>query len=203
MGKVLVDVDDTIAATQKHMLAEVNSQFGRKYVWEQMDRSMREKHDHDYGELVWKILNQPDTMGAVSPLPNSLEAMEALHNAGHEIHIVSARKEMLHKVTEDWLQAHGFVDYIERIHPRPAVGKTTTESLKNGRYWKRSIAEEIGFAAAFDDTFDVCLELGQVPDLSVYMIDKPWNRGYDEELPESVVRYGDFKEAVDHFLMEG
>lgn len=194
MESVLVDVDDTIAATQKHLLVEVNSQFGKTYVWDQMDRNMREKHDHDYGQLVWEILNQPDRMVSIEPLPGALKAMERLHAADYEIHIVSARRELLHKVTEDWLQEHGFADYIERIHPRPGAG--------NGRVWKRGVAEQMGFVAAFDDTFDVCVELGKVPELEVYMIDKPWNRGYDEELPVRVGRYRDFEEAVDSFLAQ-
>lgn len=189
---VLVDLDDTIGATQVNMLDHMNTTYGTAYTYEGMTREHREKYDSPYGRYVGEILRQPDIMAKVQPFPGALEALTELRDNGYDVHIVSARKEPLHDCTLKWLNDHGFDKIISQVHPRPG--------RESGKSWKRRIAEEYKFVAAFDDTFDVCQELGYVEGLNVYMIDKPWNRGFDSELPPTVARVEDLSVGVQRFL---
>jgi phosphoglycolate phosphatase-like HAD superfamily hydrolase len=189
---VFIDVDDTIADTVRHVLGRINEGRPQPYQFHELTLNFREgRHEgKEYNQAV-KALLQPKLVSAIAPYPDALEALRRLHRAGYEIHIVSARQELLHEVTARWLERHGFADFIERIHPRP-------NSLK-GKLFKQQLTQRIKPVALFDDTLDVALELAGSVD-SVFLIDKPWNNGSDLSLPANVIRSADFARAVDSFL---
>jgi len=191
---VFVDVDDTIADTQRHVLRHINAGREQPYIYDKLDRSFREGNNagKEYDDAVQELL-RPEIMTETAPLAGALAAMERLHDAGYEVHIVSARREPLHDTTEEWLAKHGFADFVERIHRRSA-------NLK-GKAFKRQLAEQVKPAALFDDTLDVALELADTID-AIYLIDKPWNNDAGLTLPHNVVRTDDFAAAVDAFLMK-
>lgn len=192
--RAMIDVDDTIADTQVFLLEEINKTVATPFLFDEMTREHREDNDHlDYGKKVWEILKQPQLMAQVKPYPSALDSMWDLWLSGWDLHIVSSRQEPLHTCTRQWLKDHGFESIIEKIHPRPTYTK--------GSKFKVDVAREVGFTVAFDDTFDVCVTLAAVVP-KVYMIDKPWNRGYDDELPNNVIRVNAFTEGVSELLNE-
>lgn len=191
---VFVDVDDTIADTQNHVLRHINEGREQPYVYDKLTQDFRMGNNEgkEYDAAV-KHLLRPEIMTETAPLAGALAAMERLHDAGYEVHIVSARRELLHNTTEEWLAKHGFADFVEHIHRRPA-------SLK-GKAFKGQLAQLVKPVALFDDTLDVALELVDVVD-TIYLIDKPWNNEKDLKLPTNVERADDFAAAVDAFLMK-
>lgn len=190
-NRVLVDVDDTISETQHVLIREVNRRLGTNFTFKEMTRAHREKEIPAWGEGVREVLSDPDTMLTCQPSCGALEALKSLCKAGFEAHIVSSRQEPLHDATAAWLKLHGFADHVSHIHPR--------SGSEGGTDFKVRIAREQNFVAAFDDTFEVAVALADVVPL-VHLIDKPWNRGHDEELPDNVVRVDDFASGVDEFL---
>lgn len=186
---VLVDIDDTLADTQVEILKYVNSQGKKQYKWEEMTIAFREGRKFRYERLVKKFLAQPHLMAACKPYNDALSAMKKLHNAGYAIHIASARHEPLHDVTIQWLEQHGFIDYVTEIHPR--------FSIQKGHEFKVAAAKKGGAVAAFDDTYDVSHALAG-NGITVYLINKPWNK--NEKLPPNIIRVDSFSHAVDLFL---
>lgn len=191
---VFVDVDDTIADTQNHVLRHINEGRKKPYEYDKLDRSFREGNNagKEYDDAVKQLL-RPEIMTETAPLAGALAAMERLHDAGYEAHIVSARRELLHDTTEEWLVKHGFADFVEHTHRRPT-------SLK-GKAFKSQLAQLVKPVALFDDTLDVALELAGTVE-TVYLIDKPWNNDTDLKLPPNIVRVDDFAAAVDAFLIK-
>ena len=189
---VFVDVDDTIADTGRHVLQHINQGSGPSYVYDKLTLDFREgnREGKAYNDAVLQLL-RPEIMIETAPLAGALAAMERLHNAGYAVHIVSARQEPLHQTTEQWLQKHGFADFVDEIHPRP--------SRLKGKAFKRELAEQLKPVALFDDTLDVTLELAAAV-ATVFLIHKPWNKDTDLVLPANVVRSADFAAAVDTFL---
>jgi len=191
---VFVDVDDTIADTQNHVLRHINEGREQPYEYDKLDRRFREgSGDGKVYDKAVKELLRPEIMTETAPLAGALAAMERLHDAGYEVHIVSSRREQLHDTTEKWLAKHSFADFVEHIHRRP-------DSLK-GKAFKQQLAQLVKPVALFDDTLDVALELAETVD-TIYLIDKPWNNDSDLKLPPNIVRVDDFAAAVDAFLMK-
>lgn len=192
MATVLVDIDDTLSDTQVAMLEYINRRSQTPYRFEELTRAHREQDIPEYESLVQEFLATPSLVEQTKPYANALTALRRLHAAGFVIHIASSRREPLHDATVRWLERHGFIDYVDTIHPR--------SSAHRGHEFKRLVAERIRPAAAFDDTYEVA-ELLAKSDVPVYLIDKPWNR--DERLPRNVVRAKDFADAVSRFLASG
>src|SRR5437588_4257029 len=115
---VLVDIDDTLSETQVEILKYINSKSEREYIWDELTREFREGKDPEYQKLVQEYLLQPELVGATLPYKDALDAIKKLHKNGYEIHIASSRKEMLHETTLTWLEKHGIINYIEKVHPR-------------------------------------------------------------------------------------
>lgn len=193
---VLCDVDDTIAETQRLLIEYINGKLGTDYRFEEMDRRYREDLDDEtrqWTEAVWDTLKRPDVMQRMEPSEGALEAMEDLARIGFEPHIVTARKEILFEATKNWLKNHGFDEYYKYMHPR--------QPGESGVEFKIRVAREVGFVAGFDDTYEVAVALAEhIP--TIYLIDKPWNRGVECPLPSNVVRVESFDYGVTKLIME-
>ncbi len=185
---VLVDIDDTLADTKVKMLEYINRNGDKTYQYHELTQEFRDGKIPDYEKLVQEYLSQPKLIEEILPYEDALEAIQRLEAAGYEIHIVSTRKEPLHKSTIRWLTLHGFDKHIERIHPR--------SSEKIGHKFKKETAELVSAVAAFDDTLGVARAMAEVIP-AVYLINKPWNQG---KLPKNIIRVSSFVEAVNIFL---
>lgn len=190
-NRVLVDLDDTLSDTQVVLIREVARLTGHTFKFDEMTRAHREKEIEPWGGGVREVLKNPDVMLTCQPSHLALEGLSLLRAGGFETHIVSSRQEPLHEATAAWLDQHGFAKYVSAIHPRL--------NGEGGNSFKVRIAREQEFLAAFDDTFEVVVALADVVP-TVYMIDKPWNRGHDEELPSNVKRVESFYDGVEEFL---
>jgi uncharacterized HAD superfamily protein len=188
---IMVDVDDTISDTQRLFLREIERQFKTRYNYDDLTPDFRTGGALEYEAYIQRLLKQPSTMAATEPYKGARQALESLHQAGFQVHIVSSRKEVLHGITADWLKRYGFNQYVTKIHPRPGD--------VNGSRFKLMVAKSIKAKVAFDDTLDVVVELAQAG-VEGYLIDKPWNR-VEQPLPAKVIRANSFVAAVELFLL--
>lgn len=186
---VLVDVDDTLADAGSAILRYVNERADKPYQYAELTREFREGKFPEFETLLQEFLNQPARVAAYEPYPGALASIRRLHDAGFVVHVASSRKEPLHQTTIQWLQAHGFADYVSQTHPRSARLK--------GHDFKVAVARQIKPAAAFDDTYQVAQALAN-SGFPVYLIDRPWNK--QPALPGRITRVSSFARAVDLFL---
>lgn len=183
MPNALIDVDDTIAETQALFIEETNRRHGTTYAFDKMTRAYRENTaDQFWDDAVHTLLKEPEVMSRCVPSDGALSGIVTLLEAGWHNHIVTARKADLQTTTETWLSDRGFWNSVHKYHVR---------GDERGAEFKVRVAEEVGFDAAFDDTLEIALALAPVVE-TVYLIDKPWNRGFDDELPNNIVRVGNF-----------
>jgi uncharacterized HAD superfamily protein len=191
MADVLIDVDDTVAETQVFLLEKINALTDGSFTFEGMTRAHRENApEHKiWNENVWELMRQPDEWAIIEPSPGAVEGFEELIGHGDTPHIVTARKSQLFKTTDAWLKRFGFWFSGIKVHRR--------RDNERGVEFKCRVADEIGFAAAFEDTLDVALELAKHVK-TVYLIDKPWNRF--DDLPTNVVRVASFADGVQRYI---
>ncbi len=189
MANILVDIDDTLAQTQKHNLEYIKNHHGKEYKFAEMTKAFREGENKEYDQLVGKFLKDKQMVSEIEPYSFALDSLKKLHLAGHTIHIASARRENLHSVTEQWLQTHGFADYIHHIHPR--------SSLDKGKDFKVKVVKKNNITIAFDDTWDVSEALANAG-VTVYLLHKPWNK--DEKLSDNIIRVDNFANGVEKYL---
>ncbi len=187
MVATLVDIDDTLSGTMTALLEYVNERASRHYRYEELNREFRERNEGEYYDLVQEALRAGNLQ--VFPLAGALAGVSRLHQAGHEVHIVSARPEDQHKWVRRWLQTYDFSPYITEIHPRP--------SSQKGSDFKRAVAKRIKPKAAFEDTYELARALAPVCP-KTYLIDCPWNRA--DGLPGGVIRVPSFAAGVERFL---
>lgn len=192
MPKVaLVDVDDTLAATQTKILSYINTRSQREFRWNELNRDFREGGGvNSYEQLVQDFLSQPRLVLEIEPYPKAYNAVRTLFEAGHSLYIASSRKEHLNEITRQWLQQHRFSHYIEAVHP--------CFSGQRGSDFKVEVAKQVGADIAFDDTLSVAEVLAKTG-VTTYLIDKPWNR--QDDLPAGVIRVADIAEAVNLYCL--
>lgn len=184
---VLVDVDDTLSATQRLFIHHANKLPTTQFRYHQF-RSL-DREGGEWEQIVSHFLTQPELIATSKPFKKALTGMELLTKAGFQIHIASSRKKLLHQVTHDWLEKYGFMEFVAEIHNRP--------SALEGTEFKVNTAQKIDAAAAFDDTLSVVEALSNNGTLT-YLIRRPWNSDWQKH--PLIKRYSSFYRAVLDFL---
>jgi hypothetical protein len=164
---LMIDLDDTLHAMQREVLRHIARRTGETLDYWAMDSDTIEHQRSRENLVVQEFLCRPDLVMRGQPYRRALEGVRLLSHTGYQLHIVSSRQEPLHQATEDWLERHGFREYIHHVHRRSSVVR--------GRDFKTRVAAEIGALAAFDDTPTVVEELVR-HNTPVYLIRRPWNR---------------------------
>jgi len=168
--RVIVDIDGVLCNMQPKLTTFVNEETDLKLSVKSITRELMESKGTSYEEATKRFLNNPTLVFACPPYKRALEGIKILKDSGAKIHVISSRKELLHQVTHDWLEKHGFAQFIDEIHPRSSEFK--------GYEFKLYIAQKIGSKAAFDDTAEVIEKFTQ-NGIFVYVIDQLWNRDID------------------------
>lgn len=165
--ELLVDIDDTIAQTQRAIFRKVNSELGRNIKLSDLTFDIRENLSPSVQEVLDRFFLDREAVLLVTPYPSALNGVKLLHETGYLIHAVSSRKSPTRYYTGDWLATHGFGPFIAEVHPR--------DRNLSGPEFKLAIAKKTQAEAAFDDQVRIAQTLAQ-SGLSVYLLTRPWNR---------------------------
>jgi uncharacterized HAD superfamily protein len=168
-----VDIDDVLAETTRALAELARSHFGKTVDFEAMhsfDLGVSLGLDHAELSLFMEAAHQPDFLRALAPIEGAQSALDAWHEAGAEIHVVTGRPPDSRPCTEAWLSAHGI-----RHHRLELVDKY-------GRYpGSRSVRKEhlIGrrYHFVIEDSADMARFLAEGTGAQVLLFDRPWNRG--------------------------
>lgn len=181
----LVDVDDTLAATQRSILSYLRRHHDMNYRFHDISEDFREGRHREYQTLVNRFLSYAENSYRIPLLPSAKIGLHRLSDAGYQIHIFSSRKEPLHAATERWLSKHDLLSYINEIHPRYSHQSSTE--------FKLSVAKRTKADIAFDDTHSIALTLAN-SGLRTFLIKKPWNRNNFEQ--SNLVKVRNFNHGV-------
>lgn len=166
---LLIDLDDTLGATQKSILKFIRKNYTKNYKFHSISHEFRDGTHKDYQEQVHDFLSRPEQVLKIEPFPKAKEALELLKNNGWDLHLVSSRKQVLHSATRNWLDMHGISEFISDYHPRP--------DKLGGDAFKVLSAKKIQANFAFDDTLSVAQALAEI-NIRTYLIQRPWNRSF-------------------------
>ena len=187
--RIGIDFDETIADSMAMILKLHNEQYGTKY--------KREEVTEYHVENIWGGSKEEWTAKLdeffsaknarhLDPVVGAIAAIDALKHAGHELYIVTARRDINAEATERWLTKH-FSSTFKSVH----YGNVRSDDPAKKRE-KAEICKELGVELMIDDHMGVaknCSEAG----IKVLLLDQPWNQG---ELPPGVTRVYSWEEIV-------
>jgi len=182
--EVLVDIDDTIAQTQRAIFQRVNLELGRNIKLSDLTFEVRENLNPSVQEILDGFFVDKEAILLIPAYPSSLAGVKLLHEAGYRIHVVSSRKSPTRYYSRQWLETHGFGPFITEIHPR--------DRDLSGPEFKLTIAQKTQAEAAFDDQVRIAQTLAQ-NGIFVYLVRRPWNselRRFDNVLRVKSFRRG-------------
>jgi hypothetical protein len=160
--KILVDFDSTINQFDQHMLATVNDRFGLVHEYSSITTwgFLDFMEQPEVGQWAWgpDVYNSYRWTLGIPPMPGAAEAMRNLKKAGHQVRIVTARKNTHQGWIEDWLRTHGFGPFPCSYNEKKSV-------------WAR----RYGYTIAIDDAPHQARDLME-EGVFVYLVDKPYNR---------------------------
>jgi len=128
-----------------------------------------------------------ETIPILSSVPIRSECvpvLSQLSQAGHEIHLITAREEFLRPVTEDWLQRHG-VPYTA-LH----MGSDTGTSLSKGEKCR-----QLGVQFFVDDHYRNCLDTAS---RGVYTLLFNASHNRDWQCPPAIARVYNWLDIAQH-----
>lgn len=121
---------------------------------------------------------------SVPARPGSVAVLSRLWQAGHEIHLITARSEPLRKVTEDWLKRHQ-VPYTA-LHMSPSPEED---------YSKGEKCRELGVEFFVDDHYPNCIDTAN---RGVYTLLFHTSHNRHFQCPPGIKRVYNWREIAQH-----
>lgn len=171
---ILIDIDNTIAQTQRAYIAYANEMVGdARFIFEDITKEYSDNINDPFEALVRNYLtssNYAQTAEAILPYVGILEAFQSLHLHDFRLCIASSRVENWHEPTVHWLDKHGLLPYIHQIYLR-------TSDVPSIDFKQQSVIATDA-TIVFDDSFETAKVLASLK--RYYLIDQPWNRQVPE-----------------------
>jgi len=190
-NSVIVDLDDTLCATKRAIIARANrTSLDTRYNYQMLRPGY--VYDPHLDEIIHQTLKDP----SFNPPPfiGALDGVKLLNENGFNVYIVSSRiAKYLGEATERWIGIRGFRPHIADLRLRP--------DGQRSRGFKLIIAQEVGAMAAFEDEVQAAKELASQVD-HVFLIRRPWNTNFSNIDHPSISIHPSFLRAVSTFLKE-
>lgn len=169
--RIGVDIDDVLVDALPHFLSAFNARFGKAVPLEQADwdifRVFPEIPATDR-RTFWRALEEEGFLFQRPVRPEAAEAVRRLRALGHDLFLVTGRLPWHLAPTLQWLATQGlgeaFSDLRVKRPRRPAEDH------------KREAAAALRLEAFIEDERRTAEALVTLP-LTVFLLDRPWNRG--------------------------
>jgi uncharacterized HAD superfamily protein len=166
-----VDIDDVLVDALPHFLTAFNARFGKAVPLEQADwdifRAFPDIPPTDR-RAFWRTLEEERFLFQRPVCPEAAEAVRRLRASGNVLFLVTGRLPWHRGPTDRWLEAQGlggaFADLIVKEARRPREEH------------KREAAAALRLDAFVEDERRTAEALLTLP-LTVFHLDRPWNRG--------------------------
>lgn len=169
---IIMDIDDVICNTNPVLLDLINRKVGET-------KSMNDFVDHDLTKIftnitkqeIYDIIVENELFLKIEPIPNVKQALQALMDAGYNIHFCTARNHLPNakKQTEMWFEQHNIPVHNSILYTNYGESKSKT-------YEKVSTC----FAYMFDDgPFNIVDAIDHGSVLKPVIISQPWNNTFD------------------------
>lgn len=187
---VACDVDGVIAALHVEWLRRYNAEFNDRLTPD--DLTTWNVHEHvkpECGTAVYRYLTEPDLYDAVLPVPGAQDGVAALRRLGHDVTFVTACTYGMVDQKARWLVRHSFCqDRNGRGLPHDLIVANRKDVIaadlliEDNAATVRAWVEQTGRRAV--------------------LLDRPYNRSLDAELPSMFWSYAhralDWDELLTH-----
>lgn len=185
---IYVDMDDVLCQAARHFLVIVEREFGKRIAYEQLtnfDVGRSCGLEQDECEELYRIVHRPDELLSMTPVSDAIAVLGSWEQQGFEIAIITGRPPETSETSIEWLTKHRVP-----FHSFTVVDK-----------YSRFVAEQSGalslselaarrFCWAVEDSLPMAQYLADQMNLTVALIDRPWNRSDNQH--RRISRYPDW-----------
>ena len=188
--KIGIDIDNVLSESYPAYLLRFNEKFNIEIKMEQirefyfLDRLIKDEKTGKRGEMVNfidELMLDAEFQVGIPPIVDSIEIIKKWSNQGFQIHYITARPVTIRKMTEDWLNKHGY------LVKGAKVDLYDNKKHINDTDFKREIADKNNICVFIEDALEIAMGM----DIPVFLLDYPWNQG---KLKENIVRVSSWKE---------
>lgn len=192
---VAIDIDDVLAHHAKAMVAYSNSVYGTNLTIDDYSEhwSNMWKIDHAQTKIRADKYHQTDDMLHYEHNQDADAVLRALSKT-HRLIIVTARRNDVIGITEQWVNKH-FDGIFEAIHHAGIWDSSITDESYTAT--KADLCASLGVNYLVDDQSKHCNAAAQAGIQAIMFGDYPWNK--HDELHPNVVRCHDWAAVAEYF----
>lgn len=169
---ITIDCDNVLSDTHNSFARYYQEHYGDSYMLDQLDQpylrdiALFNKIPHDeFGHVYMDFFVTSHENDTMLLMPWAIEGIQALDDAGYELHMLTGRRE---------IQKQASVDRIERHFPGKFVACHFTNDLTEKSIPKGEICRQL-WATAHVDDFLHYAETITALGIPVLLYDRPWN----------------------------
>lgn len=174
--KIYVDFDDCLSESARAFSKLAAEMFGIDVPYEAMeyfelDQSFGLNSDQ-YEQLMIRG-HQPENLLAYEEVPGASSVINELISSGHEVSVITGRPASAYAPSRQWLDRHG----LQRVNLH-CFNKYGRDSFIKNSDFSLSLEDyrAIKFDFAIEDSPKAFAYFDHLPDLRVFVFDRPWNR---------------------------
>lgn len=174
--RIYVDIDDVLSLTIERLIRLLEDTHGRQVHVEDvlhfdLEKSfgLGEAEIHDFMSRAYT----DEEILAIDPVPGAVDVLRTWASEGHSIRLVTGRPPTTNAASRKWLDRHEM--HHDELHHLDKWGRPTwnTSGLPALRF---DDLHEMNLAFAVEDNLDTAIRLAEDFDLTVALMDRPWNR---------------------------
>ena len=174
---IYIDYDDCLCETGMHFSQLVKELFDLNVPYEEIrDFNLQKTFsltDEQYEKMMIEG-HSPRVLLSYDETPGAVETIRGWIDQGHEISIITGRPYSAYEASRQWLDEHNLADvklYCLNKYGRDSFIKNSDFSLELEDYYKMK------FDIAIEDSPAAFQYFSHLPELRVFVIDRPWNQG--------------------------
>jgi uncharacterized HAD superfamily protein len=177
MTDIYVDVDDVLSESYKTFLSVLDKEFGKKATYSQISTfSLQESFDLTDDEYAhfFDCIHEPEEIMCHEPVPGSQDLLKKWKTMGYTISILTGRPVETRDITLQWLEEQNYTyDSFSIVNKYGRQGSEDEQSLS------LKDLSSLPFDLAIEDSGQMAKFLSETMDVTVALIDRPWNRDID------------------------
>jgi len=200
--RIYIDIDDVLSQTITALGDLLQRHFDKRVPYEaitEFDLGRSFGLDEEEVEHFLSLAHEPEAIRSIALVEGARPALEAWTAKGYEIHLLTGRPPFTEDATRQWLAQHAIphvqLDFVDKYGRAKAWGDA-------GGALRLDDVRQLEFCLAVEDSLEVSAFLATELELSVALIDRPWNRNLEAvsgPARERIVRCDGWADVVERF----
>lgn len=177
--RIYVDIDDVLSRTIERLVDLLERTHARRVAVEDVEHFDLEKSfglDDAEIHAFMARAHADEEIEAIAPVEGAADVLADWASAGHSVRLVTGRPPVTNAASRRWLDRHAIAH--EALHHLDKWGRPTwnDEGLPALRF---EDLPRFDFRFAVEDSLDTAVRLVEELDVTVALMDRPWNRRVD------------------------